>query len=237
MKNSAEKLNSFDAYAANYDAALAKGISVSGEDKEYFAAGRIQWLARQLKALEHTPTSILDFGCGAGSATPYLLKLKGCSSILGVDTSTESLAIAELKHGAPNVRYMANAVYQPREEFELAFCNGVFHHIPLSERQAAVDYVYKAVRPGGIFSFWENNPWNPGTRYVMSRIPFDRDAITLSAPEARRMLTAGGFEVLRIDFAFIFPKLLSALRPLEQYLVRLPFGAQYQVLCRKPHSN
>ena len=40
-----------------------------------------------------------------------------------------------------------------------------------------------ALRPGGLFAFWENNPWNPGTRLVMSRIPFDRDAITLSALE------------------------------------------------------
>src|SRR6267378_3079344 len=125
MKNSAENSNSFDEYAANYDAALTEGISVSGENKEYFAAGRIQWLAKQLKALEHTPTSILDFGCGAGSASPYLLELKGCSSICGVDTSIESLAVARLGHGAPNVRFMANAEYKPQEEFELAFCNGV----------------------------------------------------------------------------------------------------------------
>jgi hypothetical protein len=33
-----------DAYADDYDAALARGISVSGEQKNYFAPPRIEWL-------------------------------------------------------------------------------------------------------------------------------------------------------------------------------------------------
>lgn len=35
----------FDQYAAEYDAALARGLSLPGEDKSYFAEGRIAWLA------------------------------------------------------------------------------------------------------------------------------------------------------------------------------------------------
>ncbi len=38
----------FDQYAENYDAALAQGISVSGENKDYFAHGRLAWLAQRL---------------------------------------------------------------------------------------------------------------------------------------------------------------------------------------------
>src|SRR6059036_11455 len=44
-------------------------------------------------------------------------------------------------------------------------------------------------------SFWENNPWNPGTRLVMSRIPFDRDAVPLSPPEVRRLVLTAGFRL------------------------------------------
>ena len=102
--------------------------------------------------------------------------------------------------------------YQPNERIDLVFCNGVFHHIPPDQRAAVVDYIYRTVRPGGMFALWENNPWNPGTRYVMSRISFDRDAITLTAPETRRLLISGGFEILRTDFLFIFPRLLSWFR-------------------------
>jgi hypothetical protein len=93
------------------------------------------------------------------------------------------------------------------------------------------------LRPGAIFAFWENNPWNPGTRYVMRRVPFDRDAVTLSPPEARRWLRSAGFEILRTDFLFIFPRPLRWLRRLEPILSRAPLGGQYQVLCRKRSSS
>ena len=113
----------------------------------------------------------------------------------------------------------------------------MFHHILPHERTAAVDYIYRALRPGGLFAFWENNPWNPGTRYVMSRIPFDRDAITLTPPEARHLLRASGFEILRTDFLFIFPRMLNWLRCIEPFLARLPLGTQYQILCRRPPTS
>jgi hypothetical protein len=87
--------------------------------------------------------------------------------------------------------------------------------------------------PGGVFALWENNPWNPGTRYIMSRVPFDKDAITMTPPETRRLLRATGFEIVRTDFLFVFPHLLRVLRPLERLLARLPLGGQYLVLARK----
>jgi hypothetical protein len=68
----------------------------------------------------------------------------------------------------------------------------------------------------------------------MHRIPFDRGAIPLTPPEVRRLLQAGGFEILRTDFLFLFPRTLKWLRGLETLLARWPLGAQYQVLCRKP---
>jgi hypothetical protein len=43
-------------------------------------------------------------------------------------------------------------------------------------------------------------------------------------------------EVIGTDFLFIFPKLLGWLRGLEPWVTRLPLGAQYQVLCRKPQA-
>jgi hypothetical protein len=116
----------------------------------------------------------------------------------------------------------------------LAYCNGVFHHIPVSKRNEVVRYIARTLRPGGLFALWENNPWNPGTRYVMSRIPFDRDAVTLTAPETRRLLTDGGFEIIMTNFLFVFPRLLGWLRWMEPFMSGLPVGAQYLVLCRKP---
>ena len=116
---------------------------------------------------------------------------------------------------------------------DLAYCNGVFHHIPPQQRVRAVAVVNGALHVGGLFSLWENNPWNPATRYVMSRCAFDRDAQTLTPPETQSLLRKGGFEILRTDFRFIFPRVLRVLRKLEDLLYGLPFGTQYHILSRK----
>ncbi len=237
MKQETPGATTFDAFAADYDKALERGISVSGEDKSFFARGRLSWLAQRLRGLGVRPDFALDFGCGPGSATPLFFELLGVKRFRGVDVSRESLAIARRNCSSPAAEYFGLEEAATENQFDLAHCNGVFHHIPLNERDAAVRYVFRALRPGGIFAFWENNPWNPGTQYVMSRIPFDRDAVKVSVLQARRLLSQGGFEVLGADFHFVFPRFLGALRPLERHIVKLPIGAQYMVLCRKPSED
>src|SRR5262249_26850757 len=105
--------------------------------------------------------------------------------------------------------------------------------IPLNERPKELAYIRRSLRPGGLFAFWENNPWNPGTRYVMSRIPFDRDAIMLAPNAARTLLWDHGFQILRTDFLFFYPRALAFLRSTERWLTSVPLGGQYQILCRR----
>jgi SAM-dependent methyltransferase len=224
----------FDAFAENYDAALEEGIAVTGEKKEFFAKGRVEWLSLRLQEHPFVPRAIVDFGCGTGTATPLLLAIPGAQKVVGLEVSSRSLEVARRLHGAPNIEFQLCSVFQPCANIDLAFCNGVFHHILPEQRADAVKFVYDALRPGGFFAFWENNPWNPGSRYIMSRIPFDRDAITLSAPQARSLLREAGFRIVASDFLFIFPRFFSPLRWFEPMLCRLPIGAQYQVLARKP---
>jgi len=223
----------FDQYAAAYEDALSNAIAPSGEDREYFAAGRVAWLKRCLDQMKVTPRAVLDFGCGDGATTPVLLKALKAKSALGVDVSAKSLAIARMQYATEYIHYESIDEFQEAGQMDLAYCNGVFHHIPQPQRGKALALVHGALRVGGLFSFWENSPWSPATRYVMSRCAFDRDAILLNPPEARGLLCAGGFEILRTDFRFIFPRALRALRRLEDFVHGLPLGAQYQVLCRK----
>ena len=224
----------FDFYADDYDVALARGISVSGEKKDYFAQRRIEWLRDCLKRFSAPITTLMDFGCGTGSNSPLFFDILGGEYFVGTDQSAKSLEIARRVHNSERSQFLLFDAYEPCGQFDVVFCNGVFHHIPPSERAAAVDYILRSLRPGGYFAFWENNPWNPGTRYVMSRIAFDREAITLSPPEAQRLNRVGGFEILRTDFLFIFPRILHWCRSIEPLCSRLPLGAQYQVLCRRP---
>lgn len=227
----------FDEFANNYESALQKGLDVSGESSEYFATGRVKWVRRRLeKLLGHKPVlkSVLDFGCGTGNSVAFLLSELQAEHVTGIDTSEQSLVQARARYPSNTTTFVTSAHHTPDEEFDLAFCNGVFHHIPVELRSGIVEDIYRSIKPGGWFAFWENNPWNPGTRLVMSRIPFDRDAITLSIPEAKRLLKGAGFEVAKVDTCFYFPSLLRALRPLETCLAWLPLGAQYLVLVRKP---
>lgn len=223
----------FDYYANGYDQALTQALSSSGEKREYFAEGRVSWLTRCLSELGEVPSTVLDYGCGDGSTTPLLLAASKAKYAVGVDVSEKSIENARSLYSNPQLTYEPVRDFQPSGEMDLAYCNGVFHHIPLIERAGAVAFVNSALKLGGLFAFWENNPWNPATRYVMSRCAFDGDAITLTPPEARALLCAGGFEILRTDFRFIFPRYLRFLRKLEGAVYRLPFGAQYQLLCRK----
>ncbi len=223
----------FDSFADNYDAALARGLSATGEDKDYFARQRLLWLAGCLKKLGRKANRVLDFGCGTGSATPHVFEALGADSVVGVDVSEKSLEIAARQYGSARARFCLLDDYPPNGQADVAFCNGVFHHVPLDDRLNKARYVHGALQAGGIFAFWENSPWNPGTRYVMWKIPFDRDAIMLSPPQARRLLRSAGFEVIFTDFLFIFPKALGFLRWMEPMASKLPLGGQYQVLCRK----
>ena len=223
----------FDAYAEDYEETLQRGVRLSGEDSSFFAEGRVAWVGRRLAELGIRAETLLDFGCGTGATTGLLLALPAAKHVLGTDVSTGLLEVARREHGSEQVEFVP-LTEPPENRIDLAYCNGVFHHIPPGERRGAVEYVWRALRPGGLFALWENNPWNPGTRLVMRRIPFDRDAIPLSAPEARKLLTAYRFDVLRTDFLFVFPRFLAPLRRAEPALSSLPLGAQYLVLARKP---
>ena len=223
----------FDACAKTYDAALDRGISLSGESKEYFARTRIDWLSYRLRQHGCQPRRVLDYGCGTGGSAPELLDRLSAASVTGVDVSGESIERARSQHAGRDGGFSTLDDRQPVAEYDLAYCNGVFHHIEPADRGGALAYISRALSGRGYFAFWENNPWNPGTRLVMRRIPFDRDAKTLSAPAARRLLDGAGFEIISTDFLFLFPRVLAAFRPLETRLTRWPAGAQYMVLCRK----
>jgi SAM-dependent methyltransferase len=223
----------FDEVANDYDAQLNRGLSLSGENKEYFAEGRMKWLGKRLGELGFAPRQALDFGCGTGTATPWFFDVLGVEQLVGSDPSAESLKVAsDAFSGRYPVSFCLPGEERP-ESVDLAFCNGVYHHILPADRPGALAQVYRALRPGGMFAFWENNPWNPGTRWAMSRVPFDADAIVIWPGEARRMLGTAGFTPLGSDFLFYFPRFLSAFRFLERGLVKLPLGGQYLVLARK----
>ena len=221
----------FDRHARTYDDDLNRALSITGEDKQFFAERRVAFLADCLAKLGETPRRAIDYGCGTGDTTSLLARRLHLDSVIGLDISAKSLEVAKSSH--PACRFLEPREYIPQGTIDLAYCNGVFHHVAVAERTAMLSYIQRCLCPGGIFAFWENNPLNPGTRYVMSRCDFDGDAIPISSAEAKKLLAENGFQIVAVHFMFLFPRSLRAFRGLEPYVSRLPLGAQYQVLCRK----
>lgn len=223
----------FDAFAGKYDEALNRGLALTGEGKEYFAEGRVRWLKSRLqKAGVPQPRTCVDYGCGTGTSAPFLREVLGIESYHGFDPSSESVEVATGLHANANVTFSSDPL--TFKNVDLVFCNGVFHHIPPAARKASMDQVYQILKSGGVFAFWENNPWNPIVRFMMSRVEFDRDAQLLWPREAIRLGRASGFRCLHRSYYFVFPSALAFARCLEPALSPLPAGGQYLLLFQKP---
>lgn len=216
-----------------YDEMLHRGLKLSGETREFFMRGRVEDMSAVLAGLE-APRRILDLGCGLGHTAKHLASVFAGAQVLGLDTSSEALEHAAARYGGERVGFRHLDEFVPDGDFDLCYVNGVFHHIAPADRPAAVHTVLAALSPGGLFAFFENNPWNPGTRMVMSRIPFDRGAQTLSPRNARALLDSCGFRSIRpTRYLFFFPKPLGWLRFAEPHLRRAPLGAQYWLLAER----
>ena len=223
----------FDALVDSYDEELRRGMALSGETPDFYAGERVSFLAACLRELGHRPRAVLDYGSGMGATSTHLARLLAPATLVGVDESRESVKRATRDFGG-TARFLPLQELPPEPIFDVVYCSGVFHHIQPDQRAGALSYLRERMVPGAIFSLWENNPWNPAITVTMNRSPIDRNAVKVPPPEARRLVRGGGFELLRTDYLFYFPRALSPLRVLEPSLRKLPLGAQYQVLCRMP---
>jgi SAM-dependent methyltransferase len=222
----------FDSHADDYEAQLMQGLRISGESKEFFARGRLDFVRDWWRGSGRpSPARIVDYGCGIGDVTALLAEYFPGSDVCGLDPSSRCVELARERYAAPRVHF---AVFDDGAargiSADLVHLNGVVHHVAPGERPALFADLARRVAPGGALALFENNPVNPGTRLVMSRTPFDRDAVMVPAWEARRRLRQVGLQPIRTGYLFYFPRALAPLRPLERFLVRLPLGAQYGVI-------
>jgi SAM-dependent methyltransferase len=226
---------SFDAFARDYEDALNRGLSLTGESRDYYARRRVEITRDFCRCIALRAETLCDFGCGTGDTLPLLRTVIGAERLIGLDPSLSSLTEARRRHASCPVKWSTPDALDSAamETVDVVYCNGVFHHIPPPLRLEVAQQIMRLLRPGGCWFFWENNPFNPGTRWVMSRIPFDRDAITLKPGEARRLGEAAGGKWIETTFHFYFPSSLRILRRVEKCLRRVPLGGQYLVVLQK----
>lgn len=215
----------FDQYANDYEKLLNAAIPPGMQENLYFAEYKIALLANRLKNNE--PYRILDFGCGSGRSLPLLEKYFPESQIWGYDLSAESLKIASSFVTRSSLVSNWDAIKDVY--FDLIFAANVFHHIPTSYRVQELIRCRKHLNNGGTMFIFEHNPYNPFTRRVFERCPYDKDAEMITLRSAIKNAEYSGFSSCSHGYTLFFPRPLAVFRKLEKLLHWLPLGAQYFV--------
>lgn len=215
----------FDQYADEYDRLLGETIPDGLNEDSYFAEYKVALMATRLRAREEM--RILDFGCGAGRSLPYLNKYFPDAEIWGYDVSPASLKIASSR--TLRVLLFSDWDVLSATKFDAIIAANVFHHIPLDQRLSALTRCHAALNPEGQMFLFEHNPYNPLTRLIFARCPFDADAEMLDMKTVLSLASQVGFRSEQHGYTLFFPRQLAYLRGIESWLKRLPLGAQYYV--------
>ena len=195
----------FDAFASNYADLLRDPI------RDRFARSRTFFFERKVgvvrtffrhRGIDTRTITWLDVGCGQGE----LLRLGRThfKSAVGCDPSEGMLRwCSDL-----TVRRQSSPQELPFDDhcvdFVTAVC--VYHHVPAPVRSSFTAEIIRVLKPGGIFSIIEHNPFNPVSRLIVSRTPVDADADLLSAGTAAHLMTAAGAKVLETRYFLWFPQ-------------------------------
>ena len=207
-------------------------IGFSGQPQDFYTRVKADYLRRILGARGETSSDVLDVGCGHGLIHPYL-NVSGCR-LTGVDVAENAVQIARRTnaHVTYDV-YDGTRLPYPNESFDVVFTICVMHHVPVDQRDAFVGEARRVLRPGGTFVIFEHNKLNPLVRWVVSRIPFDRNAILLTSWQTQTLVRNAGFRKINSNHILFFPFETALLRRIEAHLSWLPLGAQYYTAALK----
>lgn len=218
-----QKVN-FDAYTEDYSRLLREGTSFFSESEAYFARYKVDILRREVS---ETVTQIFEYGCGIGRNIPFLRDAFPRATIRGSDVSAASLEIARNEN--PGIDFFLEQASDIQDRCDVIFVAGVFHHIPVQERGAVMKMLFQRLSPNGTMVVFEHNPFNPITRKIVNRCPYDRDAVLLKPRELKTLLVSAGLQLCNGAYCLFVPPSLSLLLPLEKKLGWLPLGGQYWV--------
>ncbi|CAN0328672.1 unnamed protein product, partial [Phaeothamnion confervicola] len=228
-------MGDFNQFAGRYSEDLDRKLSVMGASAAEFA--RQKWLRLQGLSEKHLgPTKnlkILDLGCGPGNVSYFLRETFG--TVVGADVSLQLIQDAKSAvEGVSFVHIEPGPLPFADEEFDIAFCAGVFHHLKDSELPAVCSEMARVIKPGGLVVIFEHNPVNPLTRKLVRDCDLDWDVERL-LPQRQTigLLNAAGLRTVATDYISFFAGVLGRLRPLEKWCGWCPLGAQYLVAGQK----
>jgi len=219
--------SSFDAYAQEYDRLLSEALRTSRDDLGYYVDAKIRNINRLKRKL---PSRVLDFGCGTGRIGQALKKAFPQAELFGVDLSEASIAIARTNEAYDGLFHISEGVFEKyAASFDMVIVAGVLHHIPKDRRLSTARDIKSLLSPGGELFVFEHNPMSPFARIAMRTCAFDVGVRPIASAEVIRVLRAAGLDVLVKRYLLFFPAQLKRLTWAENYLDRVPLGAQYLV--------
>jgi cyclopropane fatty-acyl-phospholipid synthase-like methyltransferase len=134
-------------------------------DEEFFASGEkhvaediLTDMGNICQGKDPKQMRVLEIGCGAGRITRALAKLFG--EVHAVDISAEMVGMArKAVTDFPNAHVYVNSGCDlnvvPDAEFDFAYSNIVFQHIPSRDIiENYVGEVHRLLRPGALFKLW-----------------------------------------------------------------------------------
>ena len=216
----------FDRFSDTYEQMVNQSVWLAGEGAEYFAELKARYLAHFLG-----PTfcgKVLDFGCGVGLLSGFVLScLPGCQ-LHGYDLSRASLGQIR-----PEVSKRGNFTSLEHEldtDYDVIVVANVMHHVAKAGRQNLILSLERRLGEAGTLAIFEHNPLNPLTRWAVKQCPFDVGVTLLWPREVRKYCAAAGLVPRRQHYITFFPRKLASLRFLEPALTWCPLGAQYAVM-------
>jgi ubiquinone/menaquinone biosynthesis C-methylase UbiE len=224
----------FDNHATEYGRTLSEALRFCGAEVDqlvgYKARLILALLARQFG--DPQKLKVLDIGCGIGLIDRELVN--GVGELHGTDVSRKSLDRAAYLLPAAKFRHFEGKQLPYSDEvFDFVFAICVLHHVPPHERTAFVSDMARVTRTAGIVFVLEHNPFNPVTRHIVSRCPFDDDAVLLGCSEAANLLRYAGLSSVNSRYITFWPRRSVIVDRLEQNIGWLPLGAQYYAWARK----
>lgn len=218
-------MTDFDKLSSEYRAVLDHDVRWSGEDADYFARYKADYIGAFLGGLFRG--RILDYGCGIGSVVRFLRERfsRDLVEIVGCDASKESVKKArEEVSGAVFTDDISRIDNTP---FDVIIMANILHHIGKKDRGEFLEGAFGALKKGGLVFIFEHNPYNPLTRYIVKRSPIDNGASLITLRDAVKLLRAARIGMCEKKYIIFFPRWMKFLRFLEPLLASIPFGAQY----------
>ena len=218
----------FDSYADSYAEAVNQSIGFLGVKVDYFTRVKVDYMIDLLDTHfgGSDRVAMLDVGCGVGQSHPLYAPRLG--SLTGTDVSAPCLDRAAARN--PGVAYQAyDGTRLPWDDnrFDAVMTTCVMHHVPPAQWPQFAAELARVVRPGGLVTVFEHNPFNPLTRRAVNTCPFDDDAVLLSQRRTRALLRDAGLVNVQSRAILSIPPVGPVSRRVDLALGHLSLGAQY----------